>query len=75
MPHDFAAAAKWYRKADQNFPNALLNLGFTYADGRGVRRGNLQAYVWFNLAAARCPHRMLKNASWRTGPATWWPRN
>ena len=31
---------------------AQYNLGLMYEDGQGVPQDNIQAYVWFNLAAA-----------------------
>ena len=38
--------------ADQGNAEAQSNLGFKYADGRGVPQDNIQAYMWYNLAAS-----------------------
>jgi TPR repeat protein len=48
-----AEAAKWYRKAaDQGDDMAQFNIGTMYANGQGVRRDLVQAYMWFSLSAA-----------------------
>ena len=50
---DFALAMQWYRKAaDQGNANAQSILGVMYANGRGVTKDDVQAYMWVNLAAA-----------------------
>ena len=36
-------------------PQAQYNLGLWYAQGEGGTPDNVQAYMWFNLAAARFP--------------------
>ena len=50
---DYAVAAQWFRKAaDQGNARAQGNLGVMYADGQGVPKDYVQAYMWFNLGAA-----------------------
>jgi TPR repeat protein len=47
-------AATWYRlAADQGNAQAQNNLGALYANGRGVPRDAVQAYMWFALSAAQ----------------------
>ena len=54
MSEDDAEAVRWYRKAaEQGLADAQLWLGFMYADGRGVPEDSVQAYAWFNIAAAQ----------------------
>ncbi|MEE8263505.1 MAG: tetratricopeptide repeat protein, partial [Gammaproteobacteria bacterium] len=49
---DLAQAAKWYRlAAEQGHLDAQNNLGFMYAQGRGVPQDRVQAYAWLNMAA------------------------
>ena len=56
MPQDRAEAVKWYRlAANHGDAQAMYNLGLAYAKGEGVAQDNVQAHVWFNLAAARFP--------------------
>jgi uncharacterized protein len=44
----------WYRKAaEQGDAHAQFNLGVMYADGIGVPQDAVQAYMWYNLAAAQ----------------------
>ena len=38
--------------AGQGHAAAQFNLGLLYANGRGVEQDNVQAHMWFNLAAA-----------------------
>ena len=46
-------AVKWYRKAaDQGLAQAQLNLGVMYANGTGVPKDNVLAYMWANIAGA-----------------------
>jgi uncharacterized protein len=50
--HRYTGAAKWYREAaDQGLEDAQL--GLLYAKGQGVPRDDVQAYMWFELAAAQ----------------------
>ena len=45
---------KWFSKAaDQNDVTAQCGLGICYATGRGVAKDYVQAYKWYNLAAAQ----------------------
>ena len=39
--------------AEQGDARAQFDLGFIYANGDGVPKDDVQAYMWFNLAAAR----------------------
>jgi TPR repeat protein len=40
------------KAAEQGFTQARHNLGVLYANGRGVKREEIQAYKWFAIAAA-----------------------
>jgi uncharacterized protein len=52
--HRYTEAAKWYREAaDQGVGDAQFSLGLLYAKGEGVPRDDVQAYMWFELAAAQ----------------------
>ena len=43
---------KWFRlAADQGDASAQYNLGFMYADGRGVPQNYAEALKWYRLAA------------------------
>ena len=39
--------------ADQGHAGAQSNLGAMYATGQGVPQDDVQAHMWFNLAASR----------------------
>jgi hypothetical protein len=53
FPRDMAQAAAWYRKAaDQGDAGAQGTLGMLYTLGQGVPRNDVEAYYWFDLAAA-----------------------
>ena len=39
----------------QGDAGAQFNLGFMYAQGRGVPQDYAQAHMWFSLAASRAP--------------------
>ena len=53
-PQGDTKAVKWYRlMAKQGHPTAQYNLGFMYANGRGVPQNYVQAHKWFNLPASR----------------------
>jgi TPR repeat protein len=44
-------AVKWFRKAaDQGLAPAQYNLGVCYANGEGVPKDVVMAYMWFDLA-------------------------
>ncbi len=38
--------------ADQGDAESQFNLGLMYAEGMGVPKNNVTAYIWFNLAAS-----------------------
>jgi hypothetical protein len=49
---DYAAAAKWYRRAaEQGNAGAQYNLGVMYYQGRGVPQDDAAAAKWYRLAA------------------------
>ena len=51
---DFVKALKWYRRAaDHGFPQALNNVGYMYAEGRGVEKSAIEAVKWFQRAAEK----------------------
>jgi uncharacterized protein len=51
----------WYRKAaDQRDARAQNNLGLAYANGRGVSQDYIEAYKWFNGAAAIASHKDVR---------------
>ena len=51
---DYATALRLFRPlGEQGNASAQYNLGVMYALGQGVPRDNVQAYMWFDLAAAR----------------------
>ena len=53
MLKDYNVAAEWFwTAACRGSSGAQLQLGRLYADGKGVRSDKIQAYKWFNLAAA-----------------------
>lgn len=48
-----AEAVKLFREAaEQGFPDAQVNLGWMYANGRGVAKDNVEALKWYRMAAA-----------------------
>ncbi|MCA5960231.1 hypothetical protein LC724_06770 [Blautia sp. RD014234] len=43
---DYAQAAQWYEKAaEKDHVDALLHLGFLYAQGKGVKRRNKSIFL------------------------------
>src|SRR5262249_26772478 len=55
-PRDYKEAATWYRKAaDKGSVEAMLALGGMLEAGRGIPQDNMQALVWFYIAAERSP--------------------
>lgn len=49
---DYDKALKWYRlSAFQDFPNAQVNLGKMYEEGKGVPKDYATAVAWYTLAA------------------------
>ena len=52
----YPEAAQWYRTcANQGLWEGQMELGFLYADGKGVPKDLVLAYMWLNLAAASAP--------------------
>jgi len=52
VPHDYAEAVKWYRKAgEQGSAYAQFNLGVMYGEGRGVPQDYAEAARWWRRAA------------------------
>ena len=44
----------WYSQAaEKGIVRAQEKLGLMYADGSGVPKDNVQAYAWWNIAAAQ----------------------
>jgi uncharacterized protein len=53
---DHDQALHWFRAAaDQGQADAMNHLGVIYALGKGVPKDEMQADVWFTLAAAHAP--------------------
>lgn len=53
FPRDMEQAAVWYRKAaEQGDTGAQGILGVLYSYGQGVPHSDVEAYYWFDLAAA-----------------------
>jgi len=53
FPRDMQQAAAWYRKAaEQGDTGAEGILGVLYSYGQGVPRSDVEAYYWFDMAAA-----------------------
>jgi TPR repeat protein len=53
FPRDMQQAAAWYRKAaEQGDVGAQGILGVLYSMGQGVPHNDVEAYYWFDLAAA-----------------------
>ncbi len=53
---DYATALRlWRPLAEQGTADAQHMLGIMYANGRGVPQNDVQAHMWFNLAASRAP--------------------
>ena len=52
--HDYATALKeWRPLAEQGDADTQINLGINYSKGQGVPQDNVQAQMWWNLAAAQ----------------------
>ena len=52
MPQDYATAVGWYRKsADQGDAEAQSDLGYMYAEGKGVPQDYTEAVRWYHKAA------------------------
>jgi TPR repeat protein len=53
FPQDMAQAAAWYLKAaDQGDVTAQATMGTLYSMGQGVEQNYVEAYYWWDLAAA-----------------------
>jgi TPR repeat protein len=53
VPEDDAEGVRWLRKAaDQGDASAQFYLGKCYDYGKGIPKDYVQAYMWYNLAAA-----------------------
>lgn len=51
VKQDYAEAAACYRKAAlQGYALAQYNLGVLYANGYGVPKDDIRAYMWFTMA-------------------------
>ena len=48
--------------ADQGHAGAQSNLGAMYATGQGVPQDDVQAHMWFNLAASRLTGALRESA-------------
>ena len=54
MRQDDSKAFYWYQfAAEHGLVGAQYNLGLMYDTGKGVPQDDVQAYLWFTLAAAR----------------------
>lgn len=50
---DHQTAFNWFLKAaNQNDPDAQIAVGYCYENGKGVKKSDDQAFVWFTRAAA-----------------------
>ena len=63
---NFAQAAKWYRKAaEQNYAPAQFNLGYCYANGQGVGKGQSGGgEVVSHGPPSRITSRLQSNLGW-----------
>jgi TPR repeat protein len=59
---DYATAPRlWRPLAERGDASAQNNLGAMYANGEGVPKDGVLAYMWLNLAAAKSDARAIKN--------------
>ncbi len=59
---DYGTALQVFKiVAEQNHAAAQYNLGVMYSFGRGVPQDFVQAYMWFNLAAAQGNEKASQN--------------
>lgn len=59
---DYKEAIKWYRlSAAQGNTAAQINLGLMYLEGHGVPKDYIQAYMWFEIAAAAIDPKAARN--------------
>ena len=62
VTENFVEAMRWYvEAADAGLLFAQAALGSIYADGVGVPRDNVMAYLWWSLAAAQHHQIAAKN--------------
>src|SRR5665811_1158485 len=51
---DYSTALRlWQPLAEQGYASTQYSLGVRYAYGQGVPQDNVQAHMWFNLAATK----------------------
>jgi TPR repeat protein len=56
LKQDYAEAARWYRKsAEQGNVWAQASLGILYHSGKGLPHNDVEAEMWFSLAADHSP--------------------
>jgi uncharacterized protein len=56
LKKDYAEAARWYRKsAEQGNVWAQASLGILYHSGKGLPHNDVEAEMWFSLAADHSP--------------------
>ena len=61
-PPDYAAAAKWFRRAaERGYAPAQYNLGSLYEKGRGLSRDCAEAVKWYRQAAKQGNKSAIKN--------------
>ena len=59
---DYATALREFKAlAEQGTAGAQIGLGLMYDNGRGVTQDDVQAHMWFNLAAAQGNENFSKN--------------
>ena len=59
---DYATALREFKAlAEQGNAGAQNNLGLMYDNGQGVTQDDVQAHMWFNLAAAQGDKNSAKN--------------
>jgi len=62
VPQDDKEAVRWNRlAADLGFASAQYNLGFMYANGRGVPQDYEKAHMWYNISAGNGNESARKN--------------
>ncbi len=72
LSQDYKLAVEWYRRAAEHFPvlggasPARARLGYLYADGWGVPKDYVQAYLWLSLFG---PGRDIDDLKSRMTPA------
>jgi TPR repeat protein len=65
MARDDSEALVWQRRAaDLGFPRALNNLGFMYANGRGLPKDEIEAVRWYRKGADQGDPPARNNLGW-----------